>query len=66
MNINTKAILASTLLTALFAATSAFAGDNAYLFEGASYVATTESVVAQKVSLQSEELETNYAIEINR
>ncbi|MEH6455724.1 MAG: hypothetical protein V7749_05345 [Cocleimonas sp.] len=57
MNINTKAIIASTLLTALFAGTSAIAGDNSYLFEDASYASTTESVVAQKVSLQVEAIE---------
>jgi len=53
MNINTKAILASTLLTALIAGTSAFAEDAGFdLFENFNAV-TSESVVAQKVSLQT-------------
>ncbi|MEH6458177.1 MAG: hypothetical protein V7749_17740 [Cocleimonas sp.] len=62
MNINTKAIIASTLLTVLFAGNSAIAGDNSYLFEDASYASITESVVAQKVSLQTPAVE----VEANR
>ncbi|MEH6458182.1 MAG: hypothetical protein V7749_17765 [Cocleimonas sp.] len=48
---NTKILLAGTILTALLAGTSAIAGDNDYLFEDSAY-ATTESVVAQKVVYQ--------------
>ncbi|MEH6458183.1 MAG: hypothetical protein V7749_17770 [Cocleimonas sp.] len=62
MKINTKAIVASALLTVLFAGTSAIAGDNSYLFEDASYASTTESVVAQKVSLQTPTVE----VDVNR
>jgi len=60
---NTKAILAGTLLSALFAGTSAFAGDNDYLFEDVDYATTTESVVAQKVSVQEVAVETEYTFE---
>ena len=48
---NTKAILVSTLFTALIAGTSAFAGDNSYLFEDDSYSTATESVEIQKVNI---------------
>ena len=70
MNINTKTILASMLLTALFAGTSAIAGDNDHFVDIAASV-NTESVVIQKVSLQSPAVEspaveTDYEIEINR
>jgi len=65
MNINTKTILASMLLTALFAGTSAIAGDNDHFVDIAASV-NTESVVIQKVSLQSPAVETDYKIEINR
>ena len=47
---NTKTILASTLFTALVAGTSAFAGDNSYLFEDSVYSVTTESVDTQKIN----------------
>jgi len=57
---NTKTLLAGTILSALFATTSAFAGDNAYLFEDANYATTTESVVAQKVSFKVVAVETGY------
>ena len=60
---NTKTLLAGTILSALFAGTSAFAGDNAYLFEDAASATTTESVVAQKVSLQEVAVETGYVFE---
>ena len=46
-----KAILVSTLLTALFAGTSAIAGDNDH-FAKADYGITNSSVEKQKVSYQ--------------
>ncbi len=52
MNINTKALLAGTLLTSLLAGTSAIAGDNDH-FAKADYATNTESVIVQKVSYQS-------------
>lgn len=58
MNINTKAILASTLLTALFAGTSAIAGDNDH-FAAADYETANSSVVMQKVSYQAPSVSTN-------
>jgi len=60
---NTKALLAGTILSALFATTSAIAGDNSYLFEDATYETTTEAVIAKKVSLQSPAVETEYTFE---
>ncbi len=60
---NTKALLAGTILTALFAGTSTFAGDNDYLFEDAAYATTTESVVTQKVSYQEVVAGTGYVFE---
>jgi len=66
MKINTKALLAGTLVTALFAGTSAIAGDNSYLFEDANYASNSESVANQKVSYQSVLIETDNATEINR
>jgi len=60
MNINTKALLASTLLTALLAGTSAIAGDNSYLFEDTNYASNTESVAIQKVSYQIALPETDF------
>jgi len=56
MNIHIKAILAGTLLTALLAGTSAFAGDNDH-FAVADYVTTTLSVELQKVSYQATAVE---------
>jgi len=50
---NTKALLAGTILTALFAGQTASAADNDYLFEDAAYATTTESVVVQTVSFQA-------------
>ncbi len=58
MNINTKAIIASTLLTALFAGTSAIAGDNDH-FAAADYETAITSVVMQKVSYQAPSVSTN-------
>ena len=57
MNTKAKAILASTLLTALFAGQSAIAGqDNDHgVFAAAS--ATSESTMVQKVNYQAPSLE---------
>jgi hypothetical protein len=60
---NTKALLAGTILTTLFAGTSAIAGDNDYLFEDTAYVTTTESVEVQKVSFKGVAVETKYVFE---
>ena len=61
---NIKAIIASTLLTALFAGTSAIAGDNDH-FAKADSVTATESVM-QKVSYQTATLEIEGAIQSGR
>ena len=46
-----KSILAATILSALFAGTSAIAGDNDHFADAdAIYTTATESVVKQKVS----------------
>ncbi len=50
MNTKTKAILASTLLTALFAGQSAIAGQDIDNGVFAADTATTKSVMIQKVS----------------
>ncbi len=60
---NTKTILASTLLTALLAGTSAIAGDNDH-FAVADYDATnmisSETAAKDKVNYQSPTVETGY------
>ena len=57
---NTKAIIASTLLTALFAGQSAIAGQN---IDNGAFVAdsavTSESVMIQKVSYLAPTVDTN-------
>jgi len=63
---NTKALLASTLLTALFAGTSAIAGDNdhfAVADNEATNVTTSETAVMKKVSYQSPTVETGYVFD---
>lgn len=62
---NIKAILASTLLTALFAGTSAIAGDNDH-FAAADYETTNASVAMQKVSYQAATLDTEDSVESGR
>ncbi len=62
MNTNMKAILASTLLTALFAGQTAIAGDNDH-FAVSDSATITESVAIQKVSFQSPAVETGYVFE---
>ncbi|MEH6455725.1 MAG: hypothetical protein V7749_05350 [Cocleimonas sp.] len=49
---NTKAILAGTILTALFAGQTAIAGDNDHFIDVAA-ANTQSSVVAQTVSFQA-------------
>ena len=66
MNINTKAVLVSTLLIALFAGTSAIAGDNDHFVDiAAAYniESTTEIVVMQKVNFSVATVETGYEFE---
>ncbi len=66
MNINTKAVIASTLLTALLAGTSAMAEDVGFdVLENFDSV-TTEVVVIQNVSLQSADIDTDYSVGPNR
>lgn len=63
MNINIKALLASTLLTVLFTSTTAIAGDNDHFIDAEQ--AVTKSVLMQKVSLQTIDVETAY-VGVNR
>ncbi len=65
MNMNTKAILASALLTALFAGTSAIAGDNDH-FAKSDSITATESVEMQKVSYQTAILDNEDTIHSGR
>lgn len=62
---NIKAIIASSLLTAVFTGTSAIAGDNDR-FASADYSTSTESVVIQKVSLNSVVVESVVTVESGR
>ncbi len=62
---NIKAILASTLLTALFAGTSAIAGDNDH-FAAADYETTNSSVEMQKVSYQTATLDNEASVASGR
>ena len=62
---NTKAIIASTLLTAIFAGQTAIAGDNDH-FAAADYAVQSETVVMQKVSLNSDVITTITAEESGR
>ena len=62
---NIKAILASTLLTALFTGTSAIAGDNDH-FAAADYETTNSSVVTQKVSYQAATLDIEDTVKSGR
>ena len=62
---NIKAILASTLLTALFAGTSAIAGDNDH-FAATDYETTNSSVVTQKVSYQAATLDIEDSVKSGR
>ena len=57
MNTKTKAILASTLLTALFAGQSAIAGQDIDHGVFAAASATSESTMVQKVNYQAPSLE---------
>ena len=60
-----KAILVSTLLTALFAGTSAIAGDNDH-FAKADSITATESVEMQKVSYQTATLDNEASVASGR
>ena len=59
MNTKTKAILASTLLTALFAGQSAIAGQDNDQGVYSVNTATTESVMIQKVNYLAPTVDTN-------
>jgi len=62
MNINSKVIIASTLLTALFAGSYAIAGDNEYFISKAVY-STSESVVIQNAIFNTVEIDTDSTFE---
>lgn len=63
MNTNIKVILASTVLTALFAGQTAVAGNNNYFITKAVYSTTTESVDFRNAIFKSTEV--NIESEIN-
>ena len=60
MNINTKAIITSTILTVLFAGTSAMATDDIHRFDFEDKVSVSESVHKQKISLKAPIIESYY------
>ena len=62
---NTKAIIASTLFTALFAGTTAIAGDNDH-FAKADYPTASESVTIVKASYQAPIVDSAIAEESGR
>ncbi len=66
MNINTKAILASILLAALFSGTSAFAEDRDNLFAWELNAAATEMVETSKVTYQAPSLVDYEAVKSGR
>ena len=59
MNINTKAILVSTIFIALFAGTTAFAEDRDNLFAWELNATPTEAVEMQKVNFQAPSVSAN-------
>jgi len=63
MNISTKAILASTLLTALLTGQTAIAGNNDYVISKAVYVSMIDSVVIRDALFHTVVIDTESTFE---